>query len=87
MARSSEAMAEKVTGPVRVAPSVGAVTVTVGGTKSLLAVTVTGAEVVLLPAASTALAVTVRGPLGPLRLFHESEKGAEVSEPTRVEPS
>jgi hypothetical protein len=48
-----------VMGPLSVAPAVGAVRDTVGGVVSLLTVTVTAADVAVLPAASRATAVSV----------------------------
>ena len=60
-------MAAKLTEPDTVAPAAGAVTDTVGACVSgavLDTVTDTAADVVTLPAASRATAVTVCGPLG-----------------------
>src|SRR5687768_1886579 len=63
MVSLSAASALRVTRPLTVAPSSGAVSVTVGGVVSGLSiVTATLALVVLLPAASVALAVIVAGP-------------------------
>jgi hypothetical protein len=63
----SDALAATVTVADTVAPALGAVTLTAGRVKSFAIVTVTAAEVVRLPAASRATAVSVWVPLlGPL---------------------
>ena len=59
--------------PVRVAPAAGALTETVGGVMSLLTVTLTGAEVVVLPAASRAIARRVWAPLPAAAVFQLTE--------------
>src|SRR5262249_8225721 len=56
-----------------VAPSAGAVMLTLGGVVSLKTVTVTAAAVAVLPAASRATAVTVCNPLLAVVVFHERE--------------
>ncbi len=60
---ASEAVAVTVTEPDTEAPAAGAVTDTAGAVTSLPTVTVTPAEVALLPAASRATAVSVWSPL------------------------
>ena len=73
----SEAVAETVTAaPETVAPLAGAVMETVGGVVSeaaLLTVTVTVAEVLVLPAASRATAVSVCEPVATVVLFQVTE--------------
>src|SRR5207249_8268278 len=59
----SEALAVTLVVPPTVAPETGEVMLTVGGVVSLNTVTVTAAEVVRLPAASRATAVSVCEPL------------------------
>src|ERR1700693_3315968 len=73
----SAAVADTVTlAPDTVAPVVGAVIDTVGGVVSaLLTVTLTAAEVVVLPAASRATAVSVCAPLVAVVLFQVIEYG------------
>ena len=69
----SEAVAVRVTVPDTVAPAAGAVRLTVGAVVSgLLTVTVTDVEVVLLPAASLATAVSVWVPLLAVAVFHDT---------------
>src|SRR5437762_222289 len=75
----SEALAVTVTVAETVAPALGEVTETDGGVVSLKTVTVTAADVVRLPAASRAIAVTVCEPLVALSVFHWTEYGAAVS--------
>src|SRR5258708_438407 len=58
-----------------------------GGGAALETVTVTGAEGVLLPAASRATAVMVCGPLLAVTVFQEIEYGAVVSSAPRFAPS
>src|SRR3989442_15412506 len=59
----------------------------VGGVVSLNPVTVTAAEVVRLPAASRATAVSVCEPLLAVVVFHDIEYGAAGSSPPRLAPS
>src|SRR2546427_1223400 len=61
--------------------------VTEGGVVSLNTVTVTGAEVVRLPAASRATAVSVCEPLLAVVVFQETEYGAAASSTPRLAPS
>src|SRR5258708_4600166 len=58
-----------------------------GGGAALETVTVTGAEGVLLPAASRAIAVTVCGPLLAVTVSPDIEYGAVVSSAPRFAPS
>src|SRR5258708_38994219 len=58
-----------------------------GGGVMLATVTVTGAEVVWLPAASRAIAVRVCEPLLAAAVFHETEYGAAVLSAPRLAPS
>src|SRR5436190_2007738 len=74
-------------GPPRVAPETGEVMLTVGGVVSLNTVTVTAAEVVRLPAASRATAVSVCEPLLAVVVFQETEYGAAASSTPRLAPS
>src|SRR5437773_3049042 len=60
---------------------------TVGGVVSLNTVTVTAAEVVRLPAASRATAVSVCEPLLAVVVFQETEYGAAASSTPRLAPS
>ncbi len=77
--------------PETVAPEEGEVMPTVGGVVSgggaFEAVTVTGAEVVELPAASRARAASVWEPFPAVVVFQETEYGAETSSAPRAEPS
>ena len=74
--------------PDTVAPVVGAVIDTVGGVVSaLLTVTLTAAEVAVLPAASRATAVSVCAPLVAVVLFQVIEYGAVVTSAPRLAPS
>ena len=85
----SAALAETVTVPDTV-PAAGALSDTVGGVVSgtaLFTVTVTAAEVVLLPAASRATAVSVCVPLVAEAVFQEPEYGDAVSSVPRFAPS
>src|SRR5439155_663855 len=79
----SEALAATVSVPCTVAPFTGDVMFTAGGVVSgggaLAIVTVTGAEVLLLPAASRATAVRVCEPLSDVLVPTETEYGARVS--------
>src|SRR5206468_11907739 len=75
-----------VTGPATVAPSVGAVTATVGATLSTT-VTATADEVVTLPAASRATAVSVWPPRLAVAASQLIEYGAVVSSAPRLTPS
>src|SRR5438445_5372962 len=61
--------------------------VTEGGVVSLNTVTVTAAEVVRLPAASRATAVSVCEPLLAVVVFHDIEYGVAVSSAPRLAPS
>src|SRR5439155_27373878 len=84
----SEAVAVTATGPETVAPLAGAVMLTVGGVVSALAtVTVTAADVVALPAASRARAVSVCDPLLVVVVFQLTTYGALVPSAPRVAPS
>src|SRR5467141_3104277 len=69
----SEALAVTVIVAETVAPEAGEVMLTVGAVVSLNTVTVTGAEVVRLPAASRATAVRVCEALLAVVVFHEIE--------------
>jgi hypothetical protein len=73
--------------PGTVEPFAGAVIDTTGGVKSLLTVTVTAVEVVLLPAASRATAVNVWVPLATVVVSHVIEGGLVVSSAPRLLPS
>src|SRR6185295_3566031 len=77
--------------PDTVAPFAGDVMLTVGGVVSgggaFDTVTVTVAEVVRLPAASRALAVSWCEPLATAVVFQETEYGDVVSSPPSVAPS
>src|SRR6266853_4567729 len=87
----SEALAVTVTVPDTVWPLPGEVMLTAGGVVSgggaLDTVTVTGAEVVWLPAASRATAVMVCEPLAAPVVFQETEYGALVSSAPKLAPS
>src|SRR5258708_5917981 len=87
----SEALAVTVTVADTVWPLLGEVMLTVGGVVSeggpLATVTVTGAEVVRLPAASRATAVMVCEPLLAVAVFQEIEYGALVSSAPKLAPS
>src|SRR5882724_10941315 len=87
----SAALADNVTVPLSVPPFAGAVMFTVGGVVSaggpLATVTVTGADVVLLPAASRATAVMVCGPLLVVVVSMEIEYGALRSSAASAIPS
>src|SRR5688572_13206148 len=76
---SSSALALTVIVPDTVSPEAGELMLTVGGVLSLATVTVTGAEVVRLPAASRATAVRVCEPLVVVLVFHGAEYGAVVT--------
>src|SRR5688500_2490809 len=73
--------AVKLIGPAAVGSACAAawLMLTVGAVLSLATVTVTGAEVVRLPAASRATAVSVCEPLVTVVVFHGAEYGAAVS--------
>src|SRR5262245_38591989 len=87
----SAAEAARVTVPDTVAPLAGEVIDTVGGVVSgggaLFTVTLTAAEVRVLPAASGAMAVSVCVPLALPAVLHETEYGALVSSAPRFLPS
>src|SRR6185436_7225910 len=85
----SVAVAETVTAaPDTVAPAAGAVIATVGAVVSaLLTVTLTAADVVVLPAASRATAVNVCRPLAVIVVFHVCVWGMAVSSAPRLMPS
>src|SRR5207247_1533838 len=83
----SEALAVTLVVPPTVAPETGEVMLTVGGVVSLNTVTVSAAEVVRLPAASGATAVSVCGPLLAVVVFQETEYGAAASSTPRLAPS
>src|SRR4029077_3642424 len=72
----SDALAVTVVVPETVAPPAGAVTLTVGPVVSLKTVTVTAADVVVLPAASRATAVSVCDALLAVVVSHAIEYGA-----------
>src|SRR5439155_18551266 len=86
----SDAVPPSVRGVVlvlKVGLEVGAVMATVGGVASLLAtVTLMLAEVVALPAASRALALSVWAPLGTVVVFQDTEYGATRSSAPRLAP-
>src|SRR5207247_10591971 len=74
--------------PDTVAPDAGALMLTAGGVVSAFdTVTVTGEEVVRLPAASRAVAVRVCEPLPTDVVFQETEYGDDVSSAPRLAPS
>src|SRR5256886_9178599 len=87
----SDAVPPSVSGVVlvlKVGLEVGAVMATGGGVASLLAtVTLMLAEVVALPAASRAMALSVWAPLGTVVVFQETEYGATRSSAPRLAPS
>jgi len=85
----SEAFADAVTFvPATVDPLAGVVIVTVGGVLSMLAtVTDTAADVVELPAASRATAVSECVPLEAVLVFHDWLYGAAVNSAPRFVPS
>src|SRR5207245_2371462 len=86
----SEAVDVAVIVPETVEPFAGLVMETVGGVVSggvLLTVTVTGEEVVRLPAASRATAVSVCVPLEALVVFQLVDWAAAVSSTPRLSPS
>src|SRR2546423_918561 len=84
----SVALADTVTAlPVTVAPAAGAVSDTVGATRSLLTVTFTAVDVVTLPAPSRAIAVREWTPFATVPVFHEIEYGLAVSSVPRLTPS
>jgi len=87
----SEALAVTVTVADTVWPLLGEVMLTVGGVVSeggaFATVTVTGAEVVRLPAASRAMAVMVCEPFAAPVVFQETEYGALVSSAPTLAPS
>src|SRR5205085_2059653 len=73
--------------PVTVAPAAGAVSDTVGATRSLLTVTFTAVDVVTLPAPSRAIAVREWTPFATVPVFHEIEYGLAVPAVPRLTPS
>jgi hypothetical protein len=76
----SDAFADTVTVPWTLAPPAGAVIDTVGAVVSeLFTVTVTGPDVVELPAASRATAVSVYEPFASVVVFHDTAYGEDVS--------
>src|SRR6185295_1814733 len=84
----SEAVADTAIAPATVAPGAGAVTATVGAVVSvLLTVTVTAADVVVLPAASRATAVSVCVPLTTEVVFQVWLYVLAVSSAPRFAPS
>src|SRR5262249_708386 len=83
----SEALALIVVVADTVAPSAGAVMLTLGGVVSLKTVTVTAAAGAVLPAASRATAVTAGKPLVGVVLFEEGEWGDVVGAGPRFAPS
>jgi hypothetical protein len=84
-------LAATVTVADTVAPFVGEVIPTVGGAVSgggaFDTVTVTGAEILELPAASRATAVMLCAPLLAIAVFQEAEYGAVVSSAPKLTPS
>src|SRR5207302_124316 len=64
-----------------------ATVVSTGGVVSLFTVTITGALVVWLAAASQAIAVNVWLPIAAALVFHEIEYGAAVTSAPRAAPS
>src|SRR5438045_3371345 len=74
----SDAVALIAVVPLTVAPPAGAVTLTVGAVVSLKTVTVTAAAVVVLPAASRAIAVSVCEVWRAVVLTHVTEYGGMV---------
>src|SRR5207244_10696398 len=60
---------------------------TVGGVVSFATVTLTAAEVVRLPAASRAMAVSVWAPLAAVVVVQDTEYGAAVTSAPRLAPS
>jgi hypothetical protein len=82
----SEALAETVMVPETVAPELGDVMLTVGAVVSGT-VTLTDAEVAVLPAASRATALRVWVPTEAVAVFHATEYGAVVSSAPRLAPS
>ena len=84
----SDAVAETVTVPETVLPAAGAVTDTVGAVVSpFCTVTDTAADVVWLPAASRARAVSVCEPLAVAVVFQLTEYGAVASSAPSATPS
>ncbi len=70
-----------------VAPSVGALSDTVGAVVSLATMTLTVVAVLVLPAASRATAVSAWAALVAVRVSHATEYGALVSSAPRLAPS
>src|SRR5919108_678354 len=83
----SEALAVTVVVPEMVDPPAGAVMLAVGGVVSFATVTVTDADVVVLPAASRATAVNVCDTLLAVVVSHAIEYGAVVSSAPKFAPS
>src|SRR6266851_1340670 len=83
----SEALALTVIVPETVAPEAGDVMLTVGAVVSFTTVTVTGVEVVRLPAVSCATAVMVCEPLVAVLVFQAIEYGAVVTAAPALTPS
>src|SRR5205823_3916632 len=83
----SVAFAASVIEPDTVAPCAGEVTETDGAVVSLKTVTVTAPEVVLLPAASRATAVSTCEALVAVLVSQETTKGAAVTSAPRLAPS
>src|SRR5206468_1467806 len=83
----SDALAVTVVVPETVDPPAGALMVTVGGVVSLKTVTVTEVAVVVLPAASRAMAVSVCDALLVVFVSHATAYGAVVSSAPRFAPS
>ena len=75
----SVALAVTVVVPTSVAPAAGAVIAVVGAVRSLLTVTPTAAEALLLPAASKARELIEWEPLVDVCVFHDHSYGAVVS--------
>jgi len=84
---SSLALADTVTAPERLAPFAGADMATVGGVVSSATVTVTLAEVVVLPAASRATALSTCVPFVAAVGSQERAYGTTVSSAPRATPS
>src|SRR5206468_1245799 len=83
----SEAVAVTIAVPLTVAPLDHEGVVYVGGVVSLNTVTVTAADVVVLPAPSRATAVSVCDALLAAVVFHETAYGAVVASTPRLAPS
>src|SRR5258706_12237186 len=83
---SSEAAATNDTTPPAVAPEAEVLKRTVGAVPSLVTVT-PRLDVVMCPAPSRAIAVSVWGPLDPAAVSHNASYGADVSSAPTGTPS